>query len=111
MKTNTKTAQSAAQESGNGKMITVGEIRAKFRLGRTAGYELVRRADFPSRIVVSPRCHRWLEREVDAFAAALRGNPAPVKRVPQRNQPDGSAAAPLRLTGRPRPVRARKAGQ
>lgn len=108
--TNTKTAQSAAQESGNGKMITVGEIRAKFRLGRTAGYELVRRPDFPPRIVVSPRCHRWLENEVDAFAVALRGNPAPVNRAPRHPQSAGLAAVPLRLTGRPRPVRARKSG-
>jgi predicted DNA-binding transcriptional regulator AlpA len=108
--TSTVPAESAAQELGTGKLITMGEIRAKFRLGRTAGYELVRRPDFPPRIVVSPRCHRWLENEVDAFAVALRGSPVPVNRVPRRPQSAGLAAVPLRLTGRPRPIRARKSG-
>jgi predicted DNA-binding transcriptional regulator AlpA len=108
MTMSTAPARSAAQEPG-GRLITMREIRARFRLGRTAAYELVRRPDFPPRIVVSPRCHRWLESEVDAFAAALRGRPAPAKRVTGQAQPPG--AVPLRLTGRPRPVRARKAQQ
>jgi predicted DNA-binding transcriptional regulator AlpA len=109
--TSTAPSESAAQETGTGKLITMREIRTKFRLGRTAGYELVRRPDFPLRIVVSHRCHRWLENEVDAFAVALRGNLAPVNCVPRRPQSSVLAVVPLRLTGRPRPVRARKSGQ
>jgi predicted DNA-binding transcriptional regulator AlpA len=92
-----------------GALITMKEIRAKFRLGRTAAYELVRRPDFPARIVVSARCHRWLESEVDAFGEALRDHPAP-RRAPagRRAQPPGPAATPRRLTGEKHPVRARK---
>ena len=84
------------------------EIRAKFRLGRTAGYELVQRPDFPARIVVSPRCHRWLEGEVDAFREALRDKPAPRQAASRQTQPSGPVAAPHRLTGTHRPVRARR---
>jgi predicted DNA-binding transcriptional regulator AlpA len=71
------------------KLLTMREIRAKFRIGRTAGYELVRRPGFPARIVVSPRCHRWKENEVDAFADELRpgSRRAPATR---RSQPPGS---------------------
>jgi predicted DNA-binding transcriptional regulator AlpA len=93
---------------GGGALITMKEIRAKFRLGRTAGYELVRRPDFPARIVISTRCHRWLETEVNAFAEALRDHPVP-RRVTasQRAQPAGPTTA-LRLAGKEHPVRARK---
>lgn len=100
--------QSATYEHGDGKLITIAEIRAKFRLGRTAAYELVRRPGFPPRIVVSPRCHRWLESEVDAFVAALRDRSGPVGRDARHAQPSGRAAVPLRLTGTSRPVRARE---
>lgn len=65
-------ARQAPEDLGIDKLITVREIRAKFRLGRTAGYELVHRPGFPAPIVVSPRSHRWLESEVNAFAEALR---------------------------------------
>jgi predicted DNA-binding transcriptional regulator AlpA len=95
-----------------GTLITMKEIRAKFRLGRTAGYELVRRPDFPARIVISPRCHRWLESEVDAFGEALRDHPvARWGSTGRRVQPPGLAAAPRRLTGEVHPVRARKERQ
>ena len=92
-----------------GNLITMKEIRAKFRLGRTAGYELVRRPDFPARIVISPRCHRWLESEVDAFGEALRDHPVARRGgAGRRVQPPGQAAASRRLTGEVHPVRARR---
>lgn len=104
----TAPGQPAAYEHGEGKLITMAEIRAKFRLGRTAAYELVRRPGFPSRIVVSPRCHRWPESEVDAFVASLRTCSGPVGRTVRQAQPSSRMTVPLRLTGTPRPVQARK---
>ena len=93
-------------------LITMKEIRAKFRLGRTAGYELVRRPDFPARIVISPRCHRWLESEVDAFGEALRYHPVARRgSTGRRVQPPGPAAPARRLTGEVHPVRARRESQ
>ncbi len=100
-------ANGTALNGGN--LITMKQIRAKFKIGRTAGYELVRRPDFPARIAVSPRCHRWLESEVDAFGEALRDHPTPRGATASRRaQPLGTAAAPRRLTGKEYPVRERK---
>ena len=100
--------QTRTAEDGD-ELITMTEIRAKFKLGRTAGYELVRRPDFPARIVISPRCHRWLRGEVDAFSETLREHPVPGQ-IPARPrvQPSGLMAPQRRLTGQQHPVRARK---
>jgi len=113
MTTSSAPARPDAKANGTrldgGTLITMKEIRAKFRLGRTAGYELVRRPDFPARIVISPRCHRWLESEVDAFGEALRDHPVARRgSADRRVQPPGPAAAPRRLTGEVHPVRARR---
>jgi predicted DNA-binding transcriptional regulator AlpA len=90
-------------------LITMKEIRAKFKLGRTAGYELVRRPDFPARIVISPRCHRWVQGEIDAFGEMMRDHPVPRRVTASRQaQPPGRAMTPRRLTGEEHPVRARK---
>jgi predicted DNA-binding transcriptional regulator AlpA len=113
MATATRPAQPDPHPTGTARdgdnLITMKEIRAKFRLGRTAGYELVRRPDFPARIVISPRCHRWVQGEVDAFGETIRDRP--VTRgvaIIRQAQPPGRAAAPRRLTGEEHPVRARK---
>lgn len=85
-------------------LIAMGDIRARFKLGRTAAYGLVRRPDFPARVVISARCHRWWASEVDAFAAQLRESPPPgrsgsTRRTVTQN-PSGSAVVPRRTGGR-----------
>jgi predicted DNA-binding transcriptional regulator AlpA len=93
-------------------LIGIGDIRALFKLGRTAAYELARRPDFPARVVISARCHRWWASEVDAFAAALRDHPASQQNratrktsTPQTPEP---AETPLRITGRIRAARRKR---
>jgi predicted DNA-binding transcriptional regulator AlpA len=54
------------------RLISVGDIRALFRLGRTAAYELTHRAEFPAPVHLSRRCLRWWASEVDAYADALQ---------------------------------------
>lgn len=95
-------------------LISIGDIRTLFKLGRTAAYELTHRPDFPDPVPVSPRCYRWWASEVEAFADSLR-----------RKRPDQSAGGggvqratkprvshpatpPRRITGKVRAARARK---
>jgi len=88
-------------------LIGMRDIRAIFKLGRTAAYLLVRRPDFPARIVISARCHRWWASEVDAFAAKLQAqaNPqrsAPARRTTVQQREPRPVAAPRRIgTRRP----------
>jgi predicted DNA-binding transcriptional regulator AlpA len=94
------------------RMISIWEVAKVFGLGRTAAYKLTRRSDFPRPIVISPRCYRWPEAEVAAFAETLR------KDAGQRCQPasgrssrDGGRrgdAVAGRISGTVRPVRARR---
>ena len=87
-------------------LISIADIRAIFKLGRTAAYDLTHRPGFPDPIRVSPRCYRWLASEVEAFAATL-----PRQRAPQRTaRPRHAApeAASRRITGTVRPARASK---
>jgi predicted DNA-binding transcriptional regulator AlpA len=90
-------------------LIGIGDIRALFKLGRTAAYELARRPDFPARVVISARCHRWWASEVDACAVALRDHPAHQQNRATRKTPIPqtleSAETPLRITGRIRAAR------
>jgi predicted DNA-binding transcriptional regulator AlpA len=87
-------------------LITITDIRRIFRLGRTAAYDLTRRAGFPEPVRVSARCYRWWASEVDAFAAALprehaRQPPRPGRRprLPNPTMP------PRQITGRVRAAR------
>jgi predicted DNA-binding transcriptional regulator AlpA len=50
------------------RLISIGDIRKLFNLGRTAAYELTHRPDFPEPVPISSRCYRWWASEVDAFA-------------------------------------------
>ena len=93
----------------SGQLISIADIRAVFKLGRTAAYDLTHRPGFPDPVQVSPRCYRWLASEVDAFAATLPRQRT--QRAPQRTaRPRHSAAdaAPRRITGTVRPARASK---
>jgi len=74
------------------RLISIGDIRVLFKLGRTAAYELTHRPDFPEPVPISPRCYRWWASEVEAFADSLR-----------RKRPDQCAAGGgTRRTAKPR---------
>ena len=96
------------------RLISIGDIRSLFKLGRTAAYELTHRPDFPEPVPISPRCYRWWASEVEAFAAALRrqrseqplrGSDTRRATKPHESHP---APAPRRITGKIRPVRTRR---
>jgi predicted DNA-binding transcriptional regulator AlpA len=79
------------------------EIGEFFRLGKSAAYDLTRRADFPPPVVVSTRCLRWPQRDVTEFAEGLRGSPARRRGHPRAaSHPAGTPAGQRRITGRVR---------
>jgi predicted DNA-binding transcriptional regulator AlpA len=88
-------------------LMTISDIRQLFKLGRTAAYELTRRAGFPAPVYVSSRCYRWWASEVTAFAGTISREPTVKKRASA-----GVIPAPLRaslhITGQSRPARRRK---
>ena len=81
--------ETARQERGNtDQLISITDIRALFKLGRTAAYELTRRPEFPAPVQVSRRCLRWWASEVNAYADSMTsppprvaGRPAPRERT------------------------------
>jgi predicted DNA-binding transcriptional regulator AlpA len=90
-------------------LITIGDIREFFKLGRTAAYELTHRPEFPNPVPVSPRCYRWWASEVRAFAATLRRERTQgCHQTTARLRPPHPATPPRRITGQLRPARARK---
>jgi predicted DNA-binding transcriptional regulator AlpA len=94
---------------GTDRLISVGDIRALFKLGRTAAYELTHRPGFPAPVQVSSRCLRWWASEVDTYAGTLRreGAQRRTRRATMRvaSQP---AAVPRRITGTVRAARGRR---
>lgn len=107
-----KTAKDLHKRRNQDVLIDIRGIRALFKLGRTAAYELTHRPEFPPHVVVSRRCYRWWASEVDAFAAALRDRPTPqqsssAQRTPAQ-QTHPSSSTPRRITGRVRSARPRK---
>ena len=93
----------------NDKLISITDIRALFKLGRTAAYELTHRPGFPDPVPISPRCYRWWASEVDAFAVALRRERVDInaRQTKKLRLPD-PAVPPRRITGKVRPARIRK---
>ena len=90
-------------------LISITDIRALFKLGRTAAYELTHRPEFPAPVQVSRRCLRWWASEVNEYADTLqregtrrRARPATTR------QADDPAAQPRRITGTVRSARGRK---
>jgi predicted DNA-binding transcriptional regulator AlpA len=73
---------------GADRLISIGDIRVLFKLGRAAAYELTRRPGFPAPVRVSARCLRWWASEVDAYADALQreGAARGIRRT-RRHQP------------------------
>jgi len=86
-------------------LIGIRDIRAMFRLGRTAAYELTHRPGFPTPVRISTRCYRWWATEVAAFAASLGQQAQPVKRPQSAHL---HQAPPLTITGKVRMARRRK---
>ena len=106
-------APSAARWTSD-RLISIGDIRALFKLGRTAAYELTHRPDFPEPVPVSPRCYRWWASEVDSFADGLRrkrpdqsAGGGGIQRIP-KPQTRHPATPPRRITGKVRSARARR---
>jgi predicted DNA-binding transcriptional regulator AlpA len=92
----------------NDALISIADIRKRFKLGRTAAYELTHRPGFPDPVPISSRCYRWWASEIDAFAASLRRERAsqsaagpPRKEKPQAPGP----ATPIQITGTLRAAR------
>ena len=99
------------------RLISIGDIRKLFQLGRTAAYELTHRPEFPAPVPISSRCYRWWASEVDAFAANLRrkrpdesvgGDSSQRTTNPRTPHP---ATPPRRITGKVRAARAARAAR
>jgi predicted DNA-binding transcriptional regulator AlpA len=97
------------RRSASDRLIGIADIRALFKLGRTAAYEMTHRPEFPDPVEISSRCYRWWASEVDEFAASLRRarSPNPQRRGHEPHVPD-PALPPRRITGRVRAARGRK---
>jgi predicted DNA-binding transcriptional regulator AlpA len=95
------------------RLISIGDIRDLFKLGRTAAYELTHRPEFPEPVPVSSRCYRWWASEVDAYAASLRlkRSQQSVSATRGATKPNATqrATPPRRITGKVRAARNRRA--
>jgi predicted DNA-binding transcriptional regulator AlpA len=92
------------------RLIGIADIRAFFKIGRTAAYELTHRPGFPDPVPISARCYRWWASEVEAFAAALRleGAQDGTRRRAIRPRLPDPAVPPSRITGKVRAARTRR---
>jgi predicted DNA-binding transcriptional regulator AlpA len=95
------------------RLLCITDIRAFFKLGRTAAYDLTHRPDFPAPVVVSPRCYRWWASEVTAFATGMRREGAKPRRHNNASRRPNTQLTPLnaqacRITGRVRVARSMK---
>lgn len=86
-------------------LISVIDIRALFKLGRTAAYELTRRPGFPASVRVSRRCLRWWASEVDAYADSLQSQVPRRRTHPTTQHQDNPAVQPRKITGTVRAAR------
>ena len=93
------------------KLISIGDIRQLFGLGRTAAYDLTHRPGFPAPVRISSRCYRWWETEVAAFAASLRDQAQPGRSRPRLAKPAVRDTSALRITGTVRMGRNRRKAQ
>jgi len=90
-------------------LLSIGDIRTLFKLGRTAAYELTHRPGFPAPVQISRGCLRWWVSEVNAYADTLQREGAR-SRTRRTTTPQAALAAapPRRITGTVRAARARK---
>jgi predicted DNA-binding transcriptional regulator AlpA len=97
------------RSSASDRLISIADIRALFKLGRTAAYELTHRPEFPDRVEISPRCYRSWASEVDEFAATLRRVRTQSRKRRGHEPHHCDPALPSRrITGRARAARGRK---
>ena len=89
-------------------LISINDIRALFKLGRTAAYELTHRPEFPAPVQVSRRCLRWWASEVHAYAHSLQRAETRVRGRRATTLQASPATPPRRITGTVRPARGRK---
>lgn len=90
-------------------LISITDIRALFKLGRTAAYELTHRPGFPAPVQISRGCLRWWVSEVNAYADTLQCEGAQSRaRRATTQRADSAAAPPRRITGTVRPARIRR---
>ena len=92
----------------NDALVSIADIRKRFKLGRTAAYELTHRLGFPDPVPISPRCYRWWASEVDAFAASLRRERANQSAAgsQRKEKPEAPCpATPMQITGTLRAAR------
>src|SRR3984957_3207463 len=89
------------------RLISIDDIRALFKLGRTAAYELTHRPGFPAPVQVSRRCLRWWASVVCAYAGALQcgGAQRQARRPAARTGDQPTAVAARRITGTVRAAR------
>ena len=91
------------------RLIRISDIRALFKLGRTAAYELTRRPGFPVPVRISNRCLRWWASEVNAYARTLqREGTQPKVRRPQPERVNNLPETGRRITGTVRAARSRQ---
>jgi predicted DNA-binding transcriptional regulator AlpA len=92
------------------RLVGIADIRAFFKIGRTAAYELTHRPGFPDPVPISARRYRWWASEVEAFATALRHERAPGGTRRQERGPHlpDPAVLPGRITGQVRAARTRR---
>lgn len=90
-------------------LISIAGIRALFKLGRTAAYELTHRPGFPASVPVSRRCLRWWASEVEAYADTLqREGPERSTRRATTYQVSHPGPSERRITGTVRAAHSRK---
>jgi predicted DNA-binding transcriptional regulator AlpA len=91
------------------RLIGISDIRALFKLGRTAAYELTHRPEFPAPVQVSCRCLRWWASEVEAYADTLQREGVRRRICRTATQRANNLVAPPRqITGTVRAARSRK---
>ena len=90
-------------------LLSISDIRRRFKLGRTAAYELTHRPGFPAPVEISRGCLRWWVSEVNAYADTLQreGARSRARRTTTR-QAELTAAPHRRITGTIRAAQARK---
>jgi len=102
-------SEATRQGRDTDQLISISDIRALFKLGRTAAYELTRRPGFPAPVQISRHCLRWWASEVTAYANTLQreGARSRARRTSAR-QADNPGAPARRITGTVRAARGRK---
>lgn len=87
-------------DRGRARLLTIHDLQALFRCGRTSAYARVHESDFPTPVALSDSAHRWWEDEVlDWIEQHRLVRPQPTRRRPSTPPPLDRAASV-----EPRPV-------